>query len=253
MGDVTGISWTDSTFNPWIGCTKVGPGCDHCYAETEDARRQWGGAKHWGAGVPRHRTSVAYWKNPVKWNRDGWRRVFCASLADVFDNEAPQEWRDDLWELIASTPSLTWLILTKRIGNVNGMAEYWHRYGWPHHVWIGATIVDAEEAKRDAPKLRLVPAKVRFISYEPALGPVDWTKYPWIDWIIVGGESTQGASARDFDVEWAYNTITQAVDIGAAPFVKQLGSRQGLKDRAGADPGEWPIDLRVQEYPTPRP
>lgn len=199
------------------------------------------------------RTSTANWKKPLAWNKKAaesgkpWR-VFCASLADVFDNDVPQEWRDDLWELIANTQRLTWLILTKRIGNAPKMAEYWHRYGWPHHVWIGATIVNEEEAARDVPKLLMVPAKVRFVSYEPALGPVNWRLYPGIDWIIVGGESTQGAQARTFNIEWAHKTIEQARGIGAAPFVKQLGSRQGLKG-AGANPSDWPLELQVQEFP----
>jgi len=246
MGERSEIAWTDSTFNPWIGCTKVGPGCDHCYAEALDKRHRWHGDTHWGAGKPRMRTSAANWKKPLTWNAKAaasskpWR-VFCASLADVFDNEVPDEWRTDLWELIAATPRLTWLLLTKRIGNV--------RYPMPANVWLGATIVNQEEADRDVPKLLAVRASVRFVSYEPALGPVDWTKYPGLDWIIVGGESTQGGKAREFNLEWAYNTIEQAVDIGAAPFVKQLGSLHGLKDRAGADPNEWPIGLRIQKFP----
>lgn len=102
---------------------------------------------------------------------------------------------------------------------------------------------------RDVPKLLATPAAVRFVSYEPALGPVDWTAFKGLDWIIVGGESTQGAPARPFDQEWALATIIHCRVIGAAPFVKQLGSRQGLKDRAGADPAEWPADLRVREFP----
>jgi protein gp37 len=166
----------------------------------------------------------------------------------VFDNEVPYDWRADLFEMIQETPYLTWLLLTKRIGNVERLTPFF----LPVNVWLGATIVNQEEADRDVPKLLATDAVVKFVSYEPALGPVDWTRYPGIDWIIVGGESTQGAQAREFDIEWAYNTITQAVDIGAAPFVKQLGSRQGLKDRAGANPAEWPIDLRVQEFPASR-
>lgn len=268
MAETTGIAWTDATFNPWLGCTKVGPGCDHCYAEALDKRHRWGGATHWGAGVSRMRTSEANWRKPLTWQRyaekgispDGktWinrsPRVFCASLADVFDNEVPDEWRADLWRLIRATPALTWLLLTKRIGNVAKM----HPGGEYQNVWIGATIVNQEEADRDVPKLLEVPAAVRFVSYEPALGPVDWTKFPGIDWIIVGGESSQGAKARPFVIEWAWNTISQSRVIGATPFVKQLGSNRrdsrglmwgNFKDHAGADPTEWPEDLRVQEFP----
>lgn len=258
MAEITGIAWTDSTFNPWIGCTKVGPGCDHCYAEALDKRHRWQGDTHWGAGKPRMRTSAANWRKPLAWNKKAeasgkpWR-VFCASLADVFDNEVPQEWRTDLFRMIAKTPALTWLLLTKRIGLV---APALHRMMVDApplpNVWIGATIVNQEEADRDMPKLMATPAAKRFVSYEPALGPVDWTRWPGIDWIIVGGESAQGGATREFKIEWAENTIAQSRRIMAAPFVKQLGSRQGLKDRAGADPAEWPEYLRRQEFPPER-
>lgn len=270
MAEVTGIAWCDSTFNPWIGCTKVGPGCDHCYAEALDNRHRWQGATHWGAGKPRMRTSKANWRKPLAWNKKAeasgrpWR-VFCASLADVFDNEVPGKWREELWDLIAVTQNLTWLLLTKRIGNASKMLPWLGASPYPN-IWLGATIVNQDEADRDVPKLLAAHAAVRFVSYEPALGPIDWTKFPGINWIIVGGESTQGAKARDFSVDWALDTITQARVIGAAPFVKQLGSRPyvperpmmeftigrrgfSLNDRAGADPDEWPADLRVQEFP----
>ena len=258
MAEITGISWTDSTFNPWIGCTKISPGCDHCYAEALDKRHRWQGATHWGVGQPRMRTSESNWRKPVTWNKarekDGkTHRVFCASLADVFDNEVPETWRMDLLDLIQRTPRLTWLLLTKRIGLA---ARYLPTRPLPN-VWIGATIVNAEEAERDVPKLLATPAAIRIVSYEPAIGPVDWTRYPGIDWIIVGGASTQGAKARSFDIDYARSTIRQARAIGAAPFVKQLGARQhelgrvleSPSDRAGANPEEWPCDLRVQEFP----
>ena len=128
MAENSKIAWTDHTFNPWIGCTKVGRGCDGCYAEVWDAR--YGGAlgsPHWGPGAPRRRTTVQNWNKVRRWERDakasGQRpRVFCASLADVFDNEVPHEWRADLWALIADCPSLDWIIVTKRVGNVAKMA-----------------------------------------------------------------------------------------------------------------------------------
>lgn len=259
MAETSRIAWTHSTFNPWIGCTKVGPGCDHCYAEALDKRHRWQGATHWGAGTPRMRTSAANWKKPLAWNAKAaasgkpWR-VFCGSLCDVMDNEVPVEWYGDLGRLIRATPYLTWLLLTKRIGNARSrMARWTPDDDPPPNVWLGATIVNQEEADRDVPKLLATPAAKRFVSYEPALGPVDWTKYPGIDWIIVGGES--GGKARLFDVQWAASTIKQARSIGASPFVKQLGAATfGLgagrwKDRAAADPAEWPEYLRVQEFP----
>lgn len=276
MAEVSAISWTDSTFNPWIGCTKVSPGCDHCYAEALDKRHRWKGAEHWGPGVHRMRTSVANWKGPLRWNARAEQEkrrwlVFCASLADVFDNEVPDEWRRDLWELIGRTTNLTWLLLTKRIGNASKMLN-------PEvamKVWIGASIVNQEEADRDIPKLLATPAALRFVSYEPALGHVDWENVAGksalayqmfmaeprrLDWIIVGGESSQGGViARPFNLSWARSTVAQCRAAGVPCFVKQLGSRPlrsnhpqdrlSIRDRAGADPSEWPIDLRVQEFP----
>lgn len=183
MSANTKIEWADHTFNPWIGCTKVGPGCDNCYAAAWDRRFAVSGhAMHWGAGKSRQRTKT--WGNPVKWNKQheaffaehGRRqRVFCASLADVFDNEVPTEWRMDLFKLIADTPNLDWLILTKRIGNVMPMCS-----GDSlmfdmicERVWLGATICNQEEANRDIPKLLAVPAAKIFLSMEPLLGSVN--------------------------------------------------------------------------------
>jgi len=200
MGANTKIEWCDSTFNPWIGCTKVGPGCDNCYAEQRMDKRLH--TVNWGPGQPRKRTSPANWREPVKWNAEafyqcgdcGWRgktesncprcagevhtarqRVFCASLADVFDNEVDPAWRDDLFALINATPNLDWLLLTKRIGNVPAMLAT--TIGWiPANAWLGATVVNQEEADRDIPKLLQVPAAKRFLSMEPLLGPVDLTQ-----------------------------------------------------------------------------
>src|SRR5580692_7935980 len=122
MGENSKIEWCDHTFNPWIGCQKVSPGCDHCYAETQNNLRKWNGGK-WGPHAPRKRTSEANWKKPLQWQKraaefSGRRRVFCASLADVFDNKAPDGARDDLFDLIRETPSLDWLLLTKRPENI---------------------------------------------------------------------------------------------------------------------------------------
>lgn len=192
MAENTNIEWCDHTFNPWFGCTKVSPGCDHCYAEARmDTRLH---RANWGPGQPRVRTQT--WGDPKKWNKrhaaffaeHGRRqRVFCASLADVFDNEVDPQWRADLFDLIAKTPNLDWLLLTKRIGNAKTMmADALHlqpeanRDGmiWPlPNVWIGATIVNQAEADRDIPKLLQVPAAKRFLSMEPLLGPVKLPRF----------------------------------------------------------------------------
>ena len=167
MADHTKIEWADSTFNPWIGCTRIGPGCDHCYAETLMDKR-WHKVR-WGTGQPRRRTSPGNWLQPLVWENDHAdfralngrkRRVFCASLADVFDNEVPAEWREDLFALIRATPHLDWLLLTKRIGNAQAMIRaalsnldigYDIPFTcWPYpNVWLGATVVNQTEADRD--------------------------------------------------------------------------------------------------------
>lgn len=182
MSENTKIEWCDHTFNPWEGCQKAGPGCDNCYAETRNARFAGGTAINWGPGAPRRRTSASNWALPERWNaqadafmaQHGRRqRVFCASLADVFDNAVDREWRDDLATLILNTPDLDWLLLTKRIGNAGAMLGQMFLDGPPDNLWLGATIVNQPEADRDIPKLLAVPAAKRFLSMEPLLGQVD--------------------------------------------------------------------------------
>lgn len=183
MAENSAISWTDHTFNPWTGCTKVSSACDFCYAE-KWAQRSGRGDLWKGK---RARTTVSYWKQPHKWNgiaaRAGKRaKVFCASLADVFDNQVPDEWRADLWELIASTRNLDWLLLTKRPQNIAKMLPVmdstqpfykpWNEK-WPwNNVWLGTTVENQEEANRRIPALLSVPARVHFLSCEPLLGPL---------------------------------------------------------------------------------
>lgn len=259
MSENSKIEWTDHTFNPWEGCQKVGPGCDHCYAETRNARYAGGTAINWGPGAPRRRTSQANWRKPLQWNRDGSfyakhgrrQRVFCASLADVFDNAVDLLWRRDLFRLIADTPNLDWLLLTKRIGNVPTMLRHIGVERLPDNVWLGATIVNQAEADRDVPKLLSVPASVRFLSMEPLLGPVDLTRLPHgdesdldalrghvvytsqhfavrpeqlgksISWVIVGGES--GPDARPMHPVWARDIRDQCEEAGVPFLFKQWG------------------------------
>lgn len=238
MAENSKIEWTDHTFNPWEGCQKVGPGCDHCYAETRNARFAGGQAVNWGPGAMRRRTSAATWRKPLAWNaahaeffaEHGRRqRVFCASLADVFDNAVDRTWRRDLFDLVELTPNLDWLLLTKRIGNVARMLPT-HDWAARGNVWLGATIVDQAEADRDIPKLLVVPARRRFLSMEPLLGPVDlgpatrlaaFHGAEVLDWVIVGGES--GASARPMHPAWATSLRDQCRTAGVPFLFKQWG------------------------------
>lgn len=250
MGDKTTISWTHMTFNPWIGCQKVGPGCDNCYALTWDERFSDG--IHWGPGAERRRTVPSNWAKPKRWNRDAVaagvrKRVFCASLADVFDNAIDPKWRRDLAQLIRDTPMLDWMLLTKRIGNVPRMVAADFGGSLPDNVWLGASIVTQEEADRDIAKLLAVPAAVRWLSMEPLIeavvvGP---DRMAALDMIVVGGESGKGA--RHFDIEWARSLLVQARAGDTAYHFKQL-SEADFPQTYG-DVEAFPEDLRVREFP----
>lgn len=221
MAENSGIEWTHHTFNPWIGCTKVSPACDNCYAETWDKR--YNGGTHWGAKAERRRTKT--WGMPVKWNKQaeasGRRlRVFCASLADVFDNQVPEEWRTDLWELIKSTPHLDWLLLTKRPQNIKKMLPADWGKGW-QNVWLGTTVENQQEADRRIPHLSKIPAEVKFLSMEPLLGDVDISQYLkfQISWVIVGGES--GPNYRMGNADWFRSLRDQCQDASVPFLFKQ--------------------------------
>ncbi|HZX85692.1 MAG TPA: phage Gp37/Gp68 family protein [Reyranella sp.] len=276
MSTNSNIEWTDHTFNPWEGCQKVGPGCDNCYAEARNARFGGGQAINWGPGAPRRRTSASNWALPLRWNaqaeafmaQHGRRqRVFCASLADVFDNAVSNTWRSELLSIIWRTPNLDWLLLTKRIGNVAALMqecmEPGKQWEFPPNVWLGATIVNQAEADRDIPKLLQVPAHVRFLSIEPMLGPIqlglqcenwsddivtdpetgarecckacDFTGIGnSIDWVIVGGES--GPSARPMHPDWARGLRDQCAAAGVPFLFKQWGewcTSEDMTDKTG--------------------
>lgn len=323
----TSIQWAHYTFNPWVGCQRVSPGCHNCYAEAYDKRvggvpksQRVGGVAQlrWGPKAPRVRTSPANWKLPVRWNAAAAaacerRRVFCASLADVFEDRPELvPWREELFGLIAYTRHLDWLLLTKRPENI---AWLWPNHicmpgddcnlvaaptpgptGWPN-VWLGTTVEDQERADERIPRLMAAPAAVHFLSCEPLLqrvdlqldsghetnGPQGWVADPQPDWVIIGGES--GPGARSFRLDWARDLVRQCRSAGVAPFVKQLGSnphgewgpgeppthhllditvwpprestelsrfkngRWKLTDHHGGTPTEWPLDLRVREFP----
>lgn len=242
MAENSKIEWTDHTFNPWIGCTKVSPACDHCYAEAMMDTRY--GRVQWGSGRDRVRTSAANWQLPRRWNRQaeaaGKRPfVFCASLADVFDNEVDPLWRRDLFDLIEATPSLIWLLLTKRIGNVMKMTDPLEGHRWiPPNVAIGATMANQEEYDRDRMKLRGLGVLFTFGSFEPLLGPVILDKNA-PDWIIVGGES--GSGAREMNPQWARDLRDASQRLNRKFFMKQMTSKAPI-----------PADLMIREFPQPR-
>lgn len=298
MGERSSIEWTHATFNPWIGCTKVHTGCKNCYAEAQNKRWAHNGGT-WGVGAPRRVTSDANWRKPMAWARAAAKagerhRVFCASLADVLDEEAPADAQARLWSLIRQTAfrcsgeenriaacmspvpgmdggdcancgrpagGLDWLLLTKR-------PERWEVI--PEDVrplvWFGTSVSDQATADQMIPRLLGADGfRLRFLSMEPLIGPVDLGRAMRIvradadgvtfglSWVIVGGES--GPGARPCDVTWIRSVVEQCA-TGVPCFVKQLGAsvvnleyQARLADPKGGDPSEWPADLRVRQFP----
>lgn len=226
MAKDTSIEWTDHTFNPWWGCTKVSPGCDHCYAEVWAKRV---GQSVWGLREPRRFFTDAHWRQPYAWNREAAergarRRVFCASMADVFEDRRDLDSvRERLWKVIDETPHLDWQLLTKRPQTVRRLAPW--KENWPANVWLGTTVEDQERALLRIPILLQLPARVRFLSCEPLIGRVDLTavirQAGEIHWIIAGGES--GAGSRPMDPDWARELRDACRTFGIAFHFKQWG------------------------------
>ena len=207
MGKNSHIEWTHHTFNPWWGCAKVSPACQNCYAEAWAKRV---GNKVWGVKAPRRFFGEDHWREPLKWNAEAQRlgvryRVFCASMADVFENRSDlNEAREKLWTLIEATPMLDWLLLSKRPEHVLKFSRWGE--DWPENVWLGTTVEDQEWADKRIPYLLAVPAKTRFLSCEPLLGNIDLSAYVEkgkkspIHWVITGGES--GPHSRPMNPKW---------------------------------------------------
>lgn len=271
MGEqkANGITWCDYTWNLVWGCQRISPACESCYAEAF-ARRL---GKHlWGPSATRQTMSASYWDQPVKWNRraekEGVRRkVFCSSMADVFeDHPTVEQERSKLWPLIKATPWLDWLLLTKRASRIaECLPEDWGE-GYPN-VWLGVTCENQEWADKRIPYLLDVPAVIRFLSCEPLLGPLDLSEYlqneyyvaqadlqhrfddgsrfeTVIHQVIVGGESS--FKARPMDTDWARAILMDCRHANTAFFMKQM-SQAGWPDYKNYD--SFPRDLQVREFP----
>jgi protein gp37 len=252
MGDTTGISWCDATFNSWIGCTKVSAGCDNCYAEREQDLR-YGRAK-WGKRNARYRTSESNRRKPFTWDRqaakDGRRvRVFTASLSDVFDEEVPDQWRDELFDAIRATPNLDWLVLTKRLAKMLHYTQWMRVSGLlPSNVWWGCSVENQKTANQRVPELlklrTIVGAAPLWLSIEPLITAIDLRRFLFVgeeggidyahspsqllDWVIVGGES--GVAARPMHPDWPRSLRDQCVAASVAFHFKQHGEWIGVRD-----------------------
>lgn len=292
---MTGIEWTDETWNPVRGCSRVSAGCDNCYA-MHTARRfdnQYGTYK----GLTRIGSRGVDWSGvvrlvpekldePLRWRRP--RRVFVNSMSDLFHESLSDEDIDRVFAAMTCAQRHTFQILTKRPkrmldylsrdhGPVNVLARIlnaarampkprgWiapESHGWPYrNVWLGVSCENQKAADERIPLLLQTPAAVRFVSAEPLLEPIDFDQSVCrksngtndLDWIIVGGES--GPGARPCDILWVGSIVAQCRDAGVPCFVKQLGQNTigvNLADRKGGEPTEWPLSLRVRQFPAAR-
>jgi protein gp37 len=308
MADKTGIAWTDATWNPTTGCSKVSAGCKNCYAEREWARLSANpGSVYFERAFTDVMVHPERLDQPLQWKKP--RRVFVNSMSDIWHNDVPLEFIADVYLRMRLAHQHTFQLLTKRPDR----RSYWwseldkwverkihvyfdggeYAYEWPlPNVWEGVSIEDQATADERIPLLLQTPAAVRFLSVEPLLGPVNLTELghdgdgvidclrgeDWIqdwygdeqtrlirrvvnrreriDWVIVGGES--GPGARPCNIEWVRDIVRQCKAASVPPFVKQLGANwtnnfvgvhTPTRDRKGADPAEWPEDVRVQEFP----
>jgi protein gp37 len=245
MGEMTGISWTDHTWNPWHGCIKISPGCKLCYMYREKER--------YGQNPFIPVRAKTTFEAPMRWKSG---RVFTCSWSDFFIAEA-DAWRDEAWEIIRRTPHLTYQILTKRPERIaDHLPGDWGK-GWAH-VWLGVSAENQSYANERVEQLIEIPAAVRFISAEPLLDEISvktrWS--PFLHWLIAGGES--GPGARRSNIRWFDQLRIQCRHAQIPFFLKQFGAKphsNGIPvevSGAGSDPSEWPEYLRVQQFPIER-
>ena len=286
MGKESKINWTTHTFNPWWGCVKVSDGCKYCYAESFSKRT---GNNVWGVNASRRFFGDKHWNEPLKWNEAAKQvgerhRVFCASMADVFeDREDLHAPRTRLFDLIRQTPELDWLLLTKRPENIMpaiekgfsiayddydlptvDMLANWDSGEPPVNVWLGTSVENQKAADERIPHLLRVPAAVRFLSCEPLLGavdirfgvdpePCDHARRSCAEIGCCGMEKIHwviaggesGNGARPMQEEWARSLMQQCKGAGVAFWMKQLG---GVRDKRH-ELEDLPEDLRVRELP----
>ena len=220
MGKKSGIEWTDSSWSPWRGCTKVSAGCAHCYAE----RR----AKRVGEDFNTIVRSKTTFEDPLKWKDP--RRIFVGHLSDFAHETVPLSWIDEVWEIIHRADHHTYMILTKRPHELKMILPDNWGDGWPQ-VWLGVT-VENDDAMWRLVTLEEIPAVVRFVRAEPLLGQVDFYSFsPTLDWVIVGGES--GPSFRIMKEEWATDIRDQCIAAGIPFFFKQWSGVHPKKDPRG--------------------
>ncbi len=250
MGANSKIQWTDATWNPWHGCTKVSPGCKYCYMFRDKER-----FKKDPTEVIR---SAGKFNEPLNWGKhpvNNGMRIFTCSWSDFFIEDA-DAWREEAWQIIKETPQFTYQILTKRPERIKDCLPADWGEGYPN-VWLGVSIESQNQLYRIDP-LVIIPAALRFISFEPLIGPISLFDHDvnGVQWAIIGGESGNENGKykyRPCELHWIENLIDDMEMFGKQVFVKQLGTylakQGGLKDRHGGDWNEWPLDLQVRDIP----
>src|SRR5579883_1731123 len=247
MSDKSAIEWTDATWNPVTGCTQVSPGCDHCYAKTFAQRFQ---------GVPGHPYEQGFalrlWPNrldlPLHWKKP--RKIFVNSMSDWCHEDIPDAFVLSMFTTMLEAPWHTYQLLTKRaprmarlVHAITNLIE--QRTGskeWPAHIWLGVS-VESEAQRGRITLLRQVPARIRFVSYEPALGSIAGVDLTGIHWLIAGAES--GSGARPMHEDWVREARDLCQSSGAAFFYKQKLDERGHKVPLPE------LDGRIwNEYPT---
>ena len=225
MADNSAIEWTDATWNPITGCTKIGPGCDHCYAERF--------AERW-RGTPGHAYEqgfdLRFWDErltqPARWRRP--RMIFVTSMGDLFHKQVPNDYLDRVFDAMEETDRHTYQVLTKRSSRLASYVNRRYRDApAPRHIWLGVSVEDRQRAKRIA-HLQRANATIRFLSIEPLLGSIGPVDLTGISWVIVGGES--GPGARKMEADWAREIRDQCAERDVAFFFKQWG---GIRPKTG--------------------
>ena len=239
MSSKSAIEWTDATWNPVSGCTKVSPGCAYCYAETITLRFKRGGPFLPGKSTIRvHPDRLRY---PLAWRAP--RRIFVNSMSDLFHEEVPLTFIQEVFSVMEQAERHVFQILTKRHER---LAEVASQLSWPDNVWMGVSVENQYWAERRIPALKQVPAHVRFLSCEPLLRPLDLRDHlDGLHWVIVGGES--GRNARKMNPSWATDLRDQCLDANVPFFFKQWGgrtSKAGGRTLDGRTWGQLPRSVR---------
>jgi protein gp37 len=214
MAQLSSIEWTDATWNPVTGCTKVSPGCLNCYAERMAKRLKAMGVERYSYGF-KVRVHDDLLEMPLKWRNP--RVIFVNSMSDLFHEEVPEYFIKNVFEIMNSCPQHTFQILTKRSKRLKELS---HKLRWAHNIWMGVSVENTETTYR-IKDLEKTDARVKFISCEPLIGPINRMPLKNIDWIIVGGES--GPHARVMEKHWAISIRNQCVRQSVPYFFKQWG------------------------------